>query len=515
MTKSKTMRWATTTAVTLALAAPAAAPAQQDPMRGLDDYVREAVHAWQVPGLAIAVVKGDEVVFSRGYGVRKLGDPGKVDEHTILSSGSTTKAFTTTALAMLVDEGKLDWDDRVVDVLPGFQLYSPHVTREVTVRDLITHRTGQARGDLLWYGSENDREDIVELLRYQEPASSFRSAYAYNNNMFAVAGEVVEAVSGQTWAKFVRRRILEPLGMDRTLMLIAEMPRYDNNIAQPHDVVDGELQPVEYRDLDNIGPAGSMMTSVQDMTRWLRFHLADGQVDGRRLLSEEAHQEMFTPQTVVRADSYYPAAELAGANFRAYGLGWFLQDYRGHKLVMHTGSIDGMSAITAMLPEEDVGMVVFINRDHSELRHALMYRVLDAYIGGSQRDWSAELFTLFARQEAQADSARAAREARRVTGTAPSLPLSGYTGVYSHPMYGELEIREEGGVLAARRGPQWVGPLERWHYNTFRVDWNDPALGETLLTFELDAMGEAARVRVEGAGEFERVEKPAAAGAVP
>ncbi|HET7273607.1 MAG TPA: serine hydrolase, partial [Longimicrobiaceae bacterium] len=430
----------------------------------------------------------------------ELGEEGAVDQHTMFSSASTTKAFTTAALGMLVDEGKLEWDDRVIDVLPGFRLYDPYVTREVTVRDLVTHRTGQAGGGALWYGSENAREDVVELLRYQEPASSFRSEYAYNNNMFAVAGEVLEAVSGESWADFVRERILEPLDMDRTIMLISELPSYDN-VAQPHDVIDGELQPIRFLDFDNIGPAGSMMSNVEDMTHWLSFHLAGGVVNGERLLSEEVHEELFTPQTIVPAESFYPAAELAGTNFRAYGLGWFLQDYRGHKLVMHTGSIDGMTALTAMLPEKDVGMIVFINRDHSELRHALMYRVMDAYIGGPPRDWSAEVHALFPE-----DNSDGGREDDRVAGTQPSLPLADYAGVYEHQMYGDIEVTQEGGGLVLAREPQWTGPLSHRHYNTFQVDWNDPVFGTDLVTFQLNARGEVASLVLGGTGEFERVE---------
>lgn len=504
MTRGSAPRWLVLV-TTFGLASPTMA--QQAPLEDLDAYVRQAVQDWDVPGLALAVVKDDEVVFAEGYGVREVGRPDPVDEHTLFAIASTTKAFVTTALAMLADEGKLSWDDPASRYVPQLELHDPYVTRELTVRDLVTHRGGLAANDLLWYASPNTPDDIVRLLRHQRPAYSFRGGYTYNNNLYAVAGMVVEAASGMPWDEFVRQRILRPLEMDRTLTGIQGLEREPNH-AKPHDRVDGEIRPIGHRDLDNIGPAGAMNSSVMEMTRWLRFHLDSTRVDGRRLLSDTMHEAMFTPQTLIPAGSFYPAARLAEPNFIAYGLGWFLQDYHGRKLAMHTGSIDGMSALVALVPEEDLGLVVFANLDHAELRHALMYRVIDAYLGAPTRDWSADLKSLYAERAAQAEARRAERMTERVSGTRPSLEPSAYAGTYEHEMYGEAQVSWDDGRLVLRRGPGFVGDLEHWHYDTYRVKWQDPARGEGYATFGLDARGRPAEVTIQGVGSFRRVAEP-------
>ncbi len=487
----------------LLLAAPAAR-AQGSPLDGLDAYVAQAVRDWKVPGLAIAVVKDDSVVFAKGYGVRVLGRPEPVGAHTLFAAASTTKAFTTTALAMLVDEGKLAWDDPVVRHLPGFQLADPYVTRELTVRDLVTHRSGLPTADLLWYGSPNTTNDVVRRLRFLPQAAGLRSRYAYNNNAYAVAGEVVEAASGMPWDEFVRARILRPLGMDGTLTGLAGLPERPD-VAAPHVEVGDSIRPVPHRSLESIGPAGSMNSSVADMAKWMRFQLDSARAGGRRLVDSLTYREMFTPQFLVPAASYYPAARLAKPAFTAYGLGWFLQDYRGRKVAMHTGSIDGMSAILGLVPEERVGVVVFANLDHAELRHALMYRVFDAYLGGPPRDWSTELRALYGDAAERSRAAARGREAGRVRGTRPALPLSAYAGSYADSAFGRVEVRVEGGRLVARYGPAFTGPLEHWHHDVFRARWDDATQDPSLFTFVLDgARRRVESVQVEGIATFRR-----------
>lgn len=487
--------------LTGALLAPAPLAAQADPLAGFAEYVEQARRDWGVPGLAVAVVRGDSVAFARGFGVRRLGEPAPVDVHTMFANASTTKAFTTTALAMLVDAGKLRWDDPVTRHLPGFQLFDPHVTREITVRDLVTHRSGLAAGDLLWYASDTSPAEISRRLRFQRPASSLRSQYAYNNNLYAVAGQVIESASGMPWADFIRRRILDPLGMSATLPDLQGLSSRDN-VAAPHLEIDGTVRPIEYRNLDNIAPAGAMNSNVAEMTRWIRFQLDSARVDGRRLVSDSMFAATLTPQTLIPAASYYPAARLARPSFTAYGLGWFLQDYRGRKLAMHTGSIDGMSALVALVPEERLGFVVFANLDHAELRHALMYRVLDAHLGGPTRDWSRELRTLYGSMEAQARAARAKREAGRIRGTRPSRPLAAYTGVYADSLHGEASVSAESGRLVLRKGAARAADLEHWHLDTWRVQWRDPRLGRDFATFVLAPDGRVAALRLEGFGEM-------------
>ncbi len=486
-----------------ALALPCApAAAQQTPLSGLDEYIETAMREWKVPGLALAIVKDDSVVYARGFGTTRLGGGAAVDANTLFANASTTKAFTTMALAMLVDEGKLRWDDPVTRHLPGFRLRDAHTTGELTVRDLVTHRSGLAAQDELWYASGATTAEILRRLRFQPPASSLRSRYAYNNNAYAVAGEVIRAASGVPWDEFVRARILEPLGMRSTLTRIVGLDQRPNR-AEPHVLVDGVLRPVAYRDLDNIGPAGSMNSSVAEMTRWIRFQLDSGRVGGRRLVSDSSFREMLSPQTVIPVASRYPAQRLARPNFTAYGLGWFLQDYRGRKLAMHTGSIDGMNALVAMVPDERLGLVIFANRGQAELRHALMYRIVDAFTAAAPRDWSTELRALYGDPAARIAAAERRQDSARVRGTRPTLAPAAYAGTYADSLLGQVEVRMEGGRLVARWGG-YSGPLEHWHHDTFRAAWQDPALGRTLLTFTLDAAARPRTLLLEDAGEFRR-----------
>jgi CubicO group peptidase (beta-lactamase class C family) len=490
-------------ALAFVLISPREMPAQAPPLHGIDAYITEAMREWEVPGLAIAVIKDDSVVFAKGYGVRELGQPGRVDERTLFAIASTTKAFTVAALGMLVDEGTLEWDDPVTDHLPGFQLHDPYVTRELTIRDLLTHRSGLTRGDRLWLSSENDREEILRRVRYLEPSSSFRSRYGYNNNMFIAAGEVVAAASGMSWDDFVRERIFQPLGMTASSTSIVDL-RGRENVATPHTRIEGEVRPIAWHNYDNLGGAGSINSNVLEMAQWVRLQLGEGTYKGTKLLSPEVTREMHTPQTVIRASAetkeLYPET-----HFRAYGLGWFLQDHRGEKIVHHSGYVNNMRTQVGMIPEENLGVVVITNLSDSNLQAALMYRVFDAYLGGrAPRDWSADLLASRNEARAEAEARRDSVENARTLGTQPSLGLQGYEGTYVDSLYGEVTVTREDDGLVLRMGPEYTGDLVHWHYDTFRAVWRDPALGRTLITFTLDSSGEVDALRVDGLAEFER-----------
>lgn len=480
------------------------AHAQQEPLQGLDSYIENAMREWGVPGLAIAVVKDDSVVFAEGYGVREIGEPAPVNEQTLFLIASTTKAFTTAALGMLVDEGKLEWDDPVTEYLPGFQLDDPWVTRELIIRDLVTHRSGLPRGDRLWWASPYDREEVLDRVRYLEPSSSFRSEYGYQNIMFIVAGEVVEAVSGQSWDEFVQERIFEPLGMTRSKTSILAF-RGEENVATPHTRIEGEVQPIPWRNVDNLGGAGAINSSVMELAQWIRLQLGEGTYEGKQLLSPEVVEEMHTPQTVIHS-SEETREMFPETHFRAYGLGWFLQDYRGEKVVQHSGSLDGMRARVGMIPEEDLGVVLLANMTESDLLEALMFRVFDQYLGRSPpRDWSADLLAVRVEEREEAEARRDSVEEARIEGTSPSLPLERYAGTYADSLYGEATVTREDGGLVLRMGPSFTGDLEHWHYDTFRAVWRDPYLGKTFITFTLDAAGEVDAMEVDDLAEFGRV----------
>lgn len=480
----------------------------QAPEAGFDEYVQKAIKEWEVPGLAIAVVKDDRIVFAKGYGVRELGGTAAVNERTLFAIGSSSKAFTAATIAMLVDEGKIKWDDPVTKYLPAFQLFDTYATHELMVRDLLTHRSGLERGDLIWYASPYDRNEVLRRVRFLKPSWSLRSRFGYQNIMFLAAGQVAAAVTGKEWDDAVRERIFVPLGMTASSTSIKSLAASDN-VASPHTKIDDKLQKIAWRNIDNIGPAGSINSNVIDMAQWLRMNLGGGMYEKKRVLSAAAVKEMQTPQTVIRIEGQnerlYP-----DAHFLNYGLGWFLSDYRGRKLVEHGGAIDGMRAEVAMLPEEKLGVVILTNRGGSVLPHVLMYRVMDAYLNvAEKRDWSAEMLKKFKPLEELAKAAEKKTEDERVKGTSPSLALEKYAGTYQNEMYGEAKFAFKDGKLTSEFGPNFAGDLQHWHYDTFRVVWRDPSEGKTFANFKLNSKGQPDTVTIEGIGDFTRVpDKP-------
>jgi CubicO group peptidase (beta-lactamase class C family) len=481
------------------------AVAQLGPLAGFDAYVANAVQAWRTPGLAIAVVKDGQLVFSKGYGVRELGKPATVDTQTLFAIGSTTKAMTAALVGMLVDEKKLEWDDPVVKHLPWFQLKDPYLTREITVRDLLTHRAGLGNADYLWYGQTAEPQEILRRVRLLDASYSLRSSFICQNVMYAAAGAVIEAVSGQSWEQMLRTRLFEPLGMRASIATAGTLARQPN-VAMPHDIVDGDLRVIENAAVDSVAPAGSVWSSVQDMSKWTQMLLDGGTANGRVLLKPETVTELFRPQTMVTAQAFYPTARLTKPHWTTYGLGWFQQDYRGRAVDFHTGSIDGMVAIHGLMRDERLGVLILANRDHAELRHALMLNVFDRFIGASDRDWSTELLTLYGDLQKEADERRRKEESRRVTGTSPSLPLQRYAGTYSDPLYGDVIVSLEGGRLRARYGTAYVGALEHWNYDTFRARWDAKWRGTALVTFGLNESGEPATLQALGARFTRKVE---------
>ena len=474
------------------LAAPAASAAETFDAEAFHATVEQAVADWDATGLAIAVVRGQELLFARGYGVLELGRPEAVDADTLFAIGSTTKAMTAASLGILVDEGKVDWDDPVRRHLPEFEVGDPWVSEAMTVRDLLTHRGGLPNTDLLWYGQDTDLDEMLSRLRHVEPAYSMRSGFVYQNVMYATAGEVVRRVSRMPWRDFVDSRILGRLGMERTVPLLA-LTRGRDNVASPHHVVDGETVVIENAPVDSVAAAGSVWSSVREMSLWLRMLLAGGvAADGSRILSEAVVEEMFRPQSLVDRAGFYPTQRLTKPKWVTYGLGWFQQDYDGHALDFHTGSIDGMVAIAGLIRDEGIGVTVLGNRDHVEVRHALMLRGLDALLGKPDRDWSSELRDLYdGLAETQAKALEALRAAR-VEGTSPHLEPAAYAGTYRHEVGGQIRVTVDDDGLRLEYGPGLQGPLTHWSHETFRVAWDARWRGEALVTFHLDPAGNPA-----------------------
>lgn len=468
--------------------------AQESVLNGFDDYVNKALKDWEVPGVAIAIVKNDKVILSKGYGVRKLGDPTPVTDKTFFAIGSASKAFTAAAIALLVDEGKLKWDDPATKYLPGFQLFDPYATREITVRDLLCHRSGLERGDLLWYGTEFSRSEILQRVRYLKPSWSFRSHFGYQNIMYLAAGEVAANITRKSWDDIVRDRIFKPLGMNTSNTSIRDLKSLDN-VATPHARAKEKVQVVEWRNIDNIAPAGSINSNVSEMVEWVRLHLGQGKVGGKQIISSGSVKEMHTPHTVIRREGPW-ALLMPEAHFLNYGLGWFLQDYRGRLIVQHGGNIDGMSALVAMMPEEKLGIVILTNMDGSPLPTALMHKTFDLFLQAPAKDWSADILKVVKGMEAQAKAAEKKQEEGRAKDTRPSLALDKYAGTYTNDMYGEAKIVEENGHLALKYSGLLSGTLEHWHYDTFKATMSNERFGSALINFNLDAQGKVADMKI-------------------
>lgn len=476
----------------------ATAAESPDPLQGLDAYVQKVMAQWQVPGLAIAVVKDGKVVLAKGYGVRELGKPGPVDADTLFDIASNTKAFTAAALGTLVASGKLSWDARVVDHIKQFRLSDPYVTQNITLRDLLTHDSGYCDPGAMWYTS--DDSDVIERLRYQKPDFGFRSTFCYNNTLYLTAGRFVPAVTGESWNDYVAATFFKPLGMDRSVSTAAALAA-SSDVAAPHALVDGKVALIhDYwpHNMDLAAPVGGINSSVNDMSRWLLMLLAGGKYDGKTVLPPAILEAMETPQVVIQADTESGQVVrfwMPGGNFYTYGLGFFMQDYAGHKLVWHAGDIDGMASALAMVPDAHLGVVVLSNLDHSDARFAILHHILQLSLGLPLEDTNESLYTQTQKAIKEGTAAEKKFDDARKPGARPPLPLATYAGLYRDDFNGSAEITQEGGHLVVRLGdPDFTGDLEPWHDNTFRVTWRYKFYGKDYATFDLDAYGKPASV---------------------
>jgi len=471
------------------------------PSLNLEGWVPQALGTFEVPGASFAVVKDDRILWEGGFGVRQIGRPEPVDEHSLYAIASISKSTVPLCLGMLVDEGRLGWDDRVTDHLPYFRLYDLFAWQEMRVRDLLTHVSGlpEVSGGTIWYGSDFSREEVVRRLRFLKPSAGFRTQYAYQNVMYVAAGEIIRAVSGQSWDDFLARRVLEPLGMQRTCTRLPDLLRSDN-VAQPHAPIRGTVQAVPYRNHDNCGPAASVNTSAHDLAQYARLFLNGGEFAGQRLLRAETLTELWTPHTLMpgNGDPKPFVQHLSGPD--TYALGWRLQTYRGHRLVHHSGGVDGMRSLLTLVPEEKLGIVALSNQEARGVVRGVTCTVLDAFFGvAGEVDWTA----VFAdeRRESAARAAKAQQErlSARVTGTRPSLALEAYAGSYRDRMVEDIPVTLEDGHLVLRfsHTPAFTADLEHWHYDTFLLHWRDPYIPDGLATFVLNSRGKPAAIHLD------------------
>ncbi len=476
-----------------------AQPAVSGPPPDLDLLVGRAMEAFEVPGLALAIVKDGKVVRVQGYGTRESTRDDPVDAHTRFGIASNTKAFTATALALLVEEGRIEWDAPVIRYLPWFRMWDPWVTREITVRDLLVHRSGLGlgQGDLLgWPPSDRTREEIVRAIRWLEPKTSFRSAYAYDNVLYHVAALVIEEVSGLGWEEFVESRIVAPLGMAETRVSRASVHE-PGNVARPHARVEGLVRPVRPFDATNTNASGGINASAADMAKWMLVHLDSGRVaGGAPLFSPATTRELWELVTPIPVRPPPPGLEPLRPRFNGYGLGFFVRDYRGRRIVTHTGSLPGYVSRLTLVPDLRLGVVVLTNAEAGEAFETITQHVLDHYLGAPAFDW----LTAFASTRARAgDGGSGPPSVPRYATARASLPLADYAGVYRDRWYGDVIVSLDGDRLAIRftRTPLLVGDLEAWRSDTFLVRWRDRELrADAFLTFDLTPGGRVHEARM-------------------
>ncbi len=486
------------------------APVFASPPPNFDARVEGLRKETGVPGMAIAIVEDDKVTLAKGFGVRALGSPAPVDADTIFPTGSTGKAFTVAALGILVDQGKIAWDDKVIDRLPGFQMYDPWVTREMTIRDLLVHRSGLGlgSGDLLFVPRTNlSRAESVRRLRYIKPATSFRSGFAYDNILYMVAGQLIEAVSGSTWEKFTAEQVLKPAGMlHSTSDDEARFATADR--AQPHARMSGGLRGIgdqaRLNERDDLGqtaaPAGGLAISANDMARWLMIQLDAGKLpdgDGR-LFSEAAHAEMWQPMVLQPITPRPDDLKLTQPMFDTYALGWEVRDYRGAKMVWHGGAVFGFLAAVVLIPEKHVGFSILINSEDGEIILGLLYELMDHYLGYPANDWPAK-YRAF-KQQRMGDALKAYKTAAASPAKiGPSLSLERYVGTYADPWYGNIQIARTAGKLTIdfKSTPRMSGTLEHWQYDSFITRFNDKTIEPAYVTFGLNADGKVERVTMK------------------
>lgn len=458
----------------------------QPDLKKLDAYYAKALKDWGVPGMSIAIVKDGKMIFAKGYGVKEAGKNEAPDENTLYAIASNTKAMTAAMIAQLVEEGKLGWNDKVKKHLPYFELYDPYVSAETTLRDILSHRVGLGTfsGDMIWYRSTLSAEEIVQRVKHLPKAYDFRSGYGYSNVMYLTAGEVIRKVTGKSWGQNINERILNPLGMTRSVWS-ANAIAAKGNAATPHALVDGLHKPIAWENWETIAAMGGIISSVKDMSQWMIMNLNNGVFNGDTLFSKESRNMMWTPHNAFGVD--HTSTDKA-THFRGYALGWSVGDYNGKLRVGHTGGYSGMVSAVTLIPDEKFGVVVLTNGMKPMFGSLVNYTV-DAFLKAPPKDWSAEALAAYTKNK---DNRVEERKQARVMDTKPSVDIANYTGEYHAPAYGKIVVTNEGGKfrITFEHTPDLNATLEHWHYDVFKMTWekSDPLtwFPHATVKFELD-----------------------------
>lgn len=470
---------------------------------GIDSLVNATLTTFDVPGIAVGIIKDGKLVFAKGYGVRSIKDKLPVDENTLFGIASNTKAFTSAALAMLADEGKIKWDDKVTDYIPGFMMYDSWVTREFTIRDLLTHRSGLGlgSGDLMFFpdGGNFTRDEMIHNIRYLKPVSSFRSKYDYDNNMYMVAGQIIEKVSGTSWEEFIEQRIMKPLGFTTSKASYNRVAAGANMIA-PHAPADGKLVQIPHDWNSTVNAAGGIESNITDLSKWLIMQMNDGEYgDGKRLFSKKNHDEMWQMQTIIPVKSGGPY----NTHFSGYGLGWFLSDVKGYKQVTHTGGLAGTVTQITLLPELKLGIIVLTNQQQGSAFRTITNTILDSYLGYTNRNWLNEYKTRYITANKEADSIKKqvdADMAEQLKNNKIKIADSLITGTYHDLWFGNVDVsvKNNGLWFASARSPRLSGKMFAYKADTYIVKWTDRSLdADAYVMFTLDKNGKATGFTME------------------
>ena len=459
-------------AVFFLLIAGASAQTATPDLKRLDAFYEQVVKDWDIPGMTVGIVKDGKLIFSKGYGVKEMGKPGRPDENTLYAIASNTKAFTSAAIATLVQEGKLSWEGKVRDHLPYFGLYDPFVSQQTTIRDILSHRVGLGTfsGDVIWYKSGLSAEEIIRRIPHLPKVYDFRSGYGYSNLMYITAGELMRVATGKSWAENVQERLLLPLDMKRTITSVRDLEK-TGNFATPHAWKEGKNVPIPWDDWETVAATGGIISSVKDLSHWMIFNLDHGVWGKDTILNAASRNLMWTPHNNFVVD--HTAPNDFQRHFSAYGLGWGLSDYRGRLRVGHTGGYDGMISALNLIPDEKLGVVVLTNGMRSPIM-AVTYQTIDAFLGAPEKDWSADLLKL--RQEGEQQDIRISdRQGCRVMGTQPALSPEACAGTYFSPIYGDIEVKLENGQLrlSFAHSPGLNAHLEHWHYDVWKINWDE------------------------------------------
>ena len=491
--------------LSLLLTVPAFAQRRRVDLKAIDRAVVSTMRAFGIPGAAVAVVQNDSVVHVAGYGTKELGGTEPVGPETLFQIASTSKAFTSTALAMLVDDGKLSWDDPVRQHLPYFRLSDLCAASQVTVRDILSHRTGVPRHDELWDNSPLTREEVVRRVEHLELSNPFRGRYGYQNIMFIAAGEVVARASGMAWDDFVRARILKPLGMAGTVLTDAEWETADHATGYRYDWKSGRTTAQKPVETATLGAAGAIKSSAHDMANWIRFQLADGAFDGTALVDPQTLAETKTPHTVIRMENSTRDAN-PETHLLSYGLGWGVQDYRGELLVAHAGALNGFRTHIGLLPKKKAGFVAMVNVGRGYALYALRNTLIDVLTGKMTRDWNAYYLMIERKENEKAEAARQERLAKKSGGLA--RPLESYAGKYDSPSHGRATVAVEDGMLVLRWSRLTL-PLDHLHHDIFTAESEEDWVDEEV-EFSIAPEGNVREMRIFGvafqrAGEQQRL----------